>query len=124
MFAPNARNTILGIDFQEDKHIHLEPGLRVCWINEGGHYTEIPCFSSEEYNKRSKVYMIENYTLEHNTEAILPARLKAGVEQSGKVLMINRREDRCNCMQYDHSTGRRSITTTSSQCHVRADNIA
>ena len=34
--------------------------------------------------------MIENYTLEPNTEAILPARLKAGVEQSGKVMMINR----------------------------------
>ena len=65
----DARHTILGIDFQEDKHIHLEPGLRVCWINEGGHYTEIPCFSSEEYNKKSKVCMIENYTLEPNTEA-------------------------------------------------------
>ena len=86
----DARHTILGIDFQEDKHIHLEPGLRVCWINEGGHYTEIPCCSSEEYAKKSKVCMIENYTLEPNTEAILPARLKAGVEQSGKVMMINR----------------------------------
>ena len=29
--------------------------------------------------------MIENYTLEPNTEAILPAKLKAG-----KVMMINR----------------------------------
>ena len=55
----------------------------MCWINEGGHYTEIPCFSSEEYNKKSKVCMIENYTLEPNTEVILPAKLKAGVEQSG-----------------------------------------
>ena len=34
--------------------------------------------------------MIENYTLEPNTEVILPARLKAVVEQSGKVMMINR----------------------------------
>ena len=34
--------------------------------------------------------MIENYTIEPNTEAILPAKLKAGIEQSGKVMMINR----------------------------------
>ena len=46
------------------------------------------CYSSEEYNKKSKVCLIENYTLEPNTEAILPAKLKAGVEQSGKVMMI------------------------------------
>ena len=25
----DARHTILGIDFQDDKHIHLEPGSRV-----------------------------------------------------------------------------------------------
>ena len=86
----DARHPILGIDFQEDRHVHIEPGTRKAWINENGVYTEFPCFSSEAYSTRSRVTMVENYTIQPNTEVILPACVKGGVHHEDKAMMLNR----------------------------------
>ena len=77
-----------GYDFQKKHRIHLEPGVDKCWIYKNNKYREVQCFDSGQYNKRSKVRMVQNFTVMPNREAILPATIQGGNKQNGKVMMM------------------------------------
>ena len=84
----DASHVIIGYDFQKKHRIHLEPGVDKCWIYENNKYREVPCFDSGQYNKKSKVRMVQNFTVMPNCEAIVPATVQRGSDQDGKVMMI------------------------------------
>ena len=80
----DATQPILGIDFQTKFDMYLRPKTNTLCIGENS----IPCYTSDNYMSKSKVAIIQKYTIEPDSEVILKARVKGPTAHQTKVCML------------------------------------
>jgi predicted aspartyl protease len=83
----DARNPIIGFDFQAKYDMYLRPGENALYIGK----RKLPCFDHTKFWNRAKVTMYQQYTIEPQHEAIVQGQvLRRDVSHNNKICVVDK----------------------------------
>ena len=119
----DARNPIIGFDFQQKYDMYLRPAENALYIGK----KKMPCFDHSTFWGKAKVTMYQEFTIEPQHEALVQGKvLQRKVNHNNKLCVVDKvaschRKDGCVSLQNDSQSEPRPDSCATDEYNVAED---